>query len=135
LDQAQKQGSACPWKLPGSRTANTHGSWPFEVERKALRLGPASPQSEPAETGHSSPRRDSPPPQELAALLERDQVSGRISMSAPFRHNADHGSTVSGNVEGVWRVRLSARRRGESLVVTAPSQEVLPPAISLVLDG
>lgn len=33
------------------------------------------------------------------------------------------------------RVRLSARRRVESLVVTAPSQEVLPRAISLVLDG
>jgi hypothetical protein len=38
-----------------------------------------------------------------------------------FRHNVNHGSTASGNVAGVWRVRLSARRRGESLVVAAPS--------------
>jgi len=56
-------------------------------------------------------------------------------MSAPFRHNVNHGSTASGNVAGVWRVRLSARRRSESLVVTAPSQQVLPRAISLVFDG
>ncbi len=35
----------------------------------------------------------------------------------------------------VWRIRLSARRRGESLVVAAPYQQMLPPAISLVLKG
>jgi hypothetical protein len=47
-------------RVPGSLT---HGSWSFEVERKALRLGPASPQSEPAESGHSSPPQgDSPYP-------------------------------------------------------------------------
>jgi hypothetical protein len=42
--------------LPGStRTAHTRKLAFFEVERKALRLGPGSPQSEPAESGHSSP--------------------------------------------------------------------------------
>jgi hypothetical protein len=34
---------------------------------------------------------------EVAQQLQFPEVS-RISMSAPFRHNADHGSTVSGNV-------------------------------------
>jgi hypothetical protein len=35
LDHAQKQDSACPWKLPGSRTANTR------------KLGPSKLRSEP----------------------------------------------------------------------------------------
>jgi hypothetical protein len=50
-----------------SRTA-PHGSWPFEVERMALRLGPASPHSVPAESGHSSPLWARPDP--LAALQD-----------------------------------------------------------------
>ena len=96
---AREQGI---WTKPRSRARpvrgscrgpgpQTHGSWPFEVERKALRLGSASPQSEPAESGLSSPPQgDSPPPQELAARLERHQVSGRISISAPFHGKRGH---------------------------------------------
>lgn len=45
-----------------------------------------TPQSEPAESVHlSPPRRDYPSPPELAARLEGHQVSGRISINAPFR--------------------------------------------------
>jgi hypothetical protein len=68
-----------------SRTA-PHGSWPFEVEQKELRLGPASPQSVLAESGHSSPRWGSPRPQELAALQDT-RSTGRISISPPLRRD------------------------------------------------
>jgi hypothetical protein len=85
LDHAQKQGSACPWKLPGSRTAITRKLGPSKLSGRRSGLDP-SPQSEPAESSHSSPPAGGlPPPQELAAGLERDQVSVRISISAPFR--------------------------------------------------
>ena len=57
---------------------------PFEVKRKALRIGPDSSVG----AGRVGPlvtlAGGLPPPQKLAAGLERDQVSGRISISAPF---------------------------------------------------
>jgi hypothetical protein len=51
------------------------GSGPFEVERNALRPGPAFPQSELAGAGHSSLRRfDSPQPPEFASCLDETPV-------------------------------------------------------------
>ena len=47
-------GSACPWKLPGSRTAITRKLGPSKLSGRRSGLDPI-PQSEPAESGHSSP--------------------------------------------------------------------------------
>jgi hypothetical protein len=57
---------------------------PFEVERKALRIGPESSVGAGRVGPLVTPAGGLPPPQELAAGLERDQVSGWISISAPF---------------------------------------------------
>jgi hypothetical protein len=64
---------------------------PFEVERKALRIGPESSVGAGRVGPLVTPAGGLPPPQELAAGLERDQVSARISISAPFRQGGRLG--------------------------------------------
>ena len=92
----------------GSRTA-PHGSWPFEVERKALRLGPASPHSVPAESGHSSPLGARPDPRSWPPCKTPGQR--RISMSAPFRiRERSPTSSRTGDREGRVRAPSTWRR-------------------------
>jgi hypothetical protein len=57
---------------------------PFEVERKALRIGPESSVGAGRVGPLVTPAGGLPAPKELAAGHERDQVSGWISISAPF---------------------------------------------------
>jgi hypothetical protein len=40
LDQAQKQSSDCPWKLPGFPDRKHTEASPSKLSGKALRLGP-----------------------------------------------------------------------------------------------
>jgi hypothetical protein len=71
---AQKQSSACPWKLPGSRTANTRKLGPWKLSEGAQDWTRVLGRSRPSRaTRH--PAGGLPPPQELAAGFERDQVS------------------------------------------------------------
>jgi transposase, IS6 family len=104
LDHAQKQDSACPWKLPGSRTANTRKLGPSKLSGRRSGLDP-SPRSEPAESGHSSSAGGLPPPQELAPGFERDQVSGRNSISAPFRFLRREPTPALGSVAFAVKAR------------------------------
>ena len=91
-----------------SRT-QSHRSWPFEVERKALRLGPASPHSVPAESGHSSPLGARPDPRSWPPCKTPGQR--RISMSAPFRiRERSPTSSRTGDREGRIRAPSTWRR-------------------------
>jgi hypothetical protein len=94
-----------------------HGSWPFEVERKALRLGLGSPQSEPAQSGHSSPpQADSLLRGEGHANL-RSGSSGKVVLM-------DEATPVHGAFE-------PARRRPEE----ATDRAVAPASSGQDLDG
>jgi transposase InsO family protein len=104
---------------------------PFAVERKALRIGPESSVGA-GRVGPLVTRRGTSPPQELAAGFERDQVSGRNSISAPFRECLDW-TLVFGrrHLEYVLREYVghyNERRPHRGLGLRAPDPPLHPPA-------
>ena len=90
MDQAQKQGSACPWKLPGFPDRKHTEAGPSKLSGRRSGLDPRVLNRSRPSRATRHPRRGLPPPQELAARLERHQVSGRISISAPFHGKRGH---------------------------------------------
>lgn len=84
----QEQAAACQSKGVGVSPDPHHtDAGPPKVERKALKVGPGSPQPEHAESGVRRlviPVGGPAPTRESAPGL-KDEVSGRIPIDAPFR--------------------------------------------------
>ncbi len=73
-----------PWKLRGFSDRKHSEAGPSKLSGRCSGLDPRVLNRSRPSRATRHPRRGLPPPQELAARLERHQVSGRISISAPF---------------------------------------------------
>ena len=126
MDQAQKQGSAFAWKLPDFPDRTT-GSWPFEVERKAPRLGPQESSIGASRVGPLvTPAAGLPLAPGAGRPSRGHQVSGPISINAP------QGPPRTENPEACrckrrcarrlrYQARVDARRIASSERVTSSS--------------
>jgi hypothetical protein len=99
-----------PWKAPEIRRRTRRH--PFEVEREALRVGPRVLNRTRPSRGNGSPRGGTrPPSHELPARLERHQVSGPISISAPLRRRAASGGRSPSGLPRLVHVSWSTTGR------------------------